>query len=289
MIRTLSQYKLSKAFTFMGACLLGASPAAASFLDSDFWCRTYGCAVVYDSDGYEIYDNWLFSSNSCCVPYGGQMQAYYANSQTLRMTGTTDSVSAPTASQGLILGVSQDGSTLSQSLIDDGDGFLDASDQFSAFALNSTTDLLLDGPGKQYSHSFWITSRNTRFSLRALAQISQSAGDFSNTIDLGDIKLTTNVTDNGNDGGFDFGSRARNSNITIINNIGDLGDLSAGPTRLIHFGNNNGIRQRNGDLNEQSVRLDFLYEMPEYDLSMGIGELNIDVVFDFYREANTNP
>lgn len=288
-MKFLSISALSKAGSLIGIGVLSASPAAASFLDTDFWCRTYGCAVVYDSDGFEIYDNWQFSTNSCCVPFGGQMQAFYANTQTLRLTGTTNEVSAPTASQGLILGVSQNGSTLSQSIIDDGDGFLDASDQLAAFALNSNTDLLLDGPGKQYSHSFWVTSRNTRFSLRALAQISESAGDFRNTVGLGDIKLTTNVTDSGNDGGFDFGSQARNSNVTIINNIGDLGDLAAGPTRLIHFGNSNGIRLNDGDLNEQSVRLDFLYQMPDYDLSLGIGELNVDVVFDFYREANSTP
>lgn len=244
---------------------------------------------MHDSTGYEIYDNWQFATNSCCVPYGGQMLAYYANTQNLRVTGTTDLAVGPNADQGVILGVAQDGTNISQSLSDDGDGYLDASDQMTAFSLSSSTDLLLDGPGQQYSHSFWISSRNTRFSLRALASINSASGDFANTIGLGDIKLTTDVTSSGNDGGFQFGSRARDNSITIINTVDDLGDLTGGSARLIHFGRNNGIRQNNGDINEQSLRVDFLYTMPDYDLSMGIGELNIDVLFDFYREQNVNP
>ena len=52
----------------------------------------------------------------------------------------------------------------------------------------------------------------------------------------------------------------------------------------MNFGRQQGIRVGNGDIDEQTIRLDFLYEMPEYDLSLGIGSLNVDVAFDFYRE-----
>jgi len=52
----------------------------------------------------------------------------------------------------------------------------------------------------------------------------------------------------------------------------------------MNFGRNTGIRQRNGNIDEQTIRLDFLYEMPEYDLSMGVGSLNVDVEFNFFRE-----
>ena len=47
---------------------------------------------------------------------------------------------------------------------------------------------------------------------------------------------------------------------------------------------NPNIRIQNADIDEQTIRLDFLYEMPSYDFSMGTGSLNIDVIFDFYRE-----
>lgn len=183
-----------------------------------------------------------------------------------------------------MLGITQNGSTLDASVFDDGDGYLDASDTLGAFTLSSLTDVKLAGKGEAYSHSFFVSSRNTRFSMRALATIRNATGDFANTISLGDIKLTPSISTRGNDQGFDFGQRANTSNITIVSGVDDLGDLSGLPTQIMEFGRNNGIRQRNGDIDEQSIRLDLLYTMPKYDLSMGTGSLDINVVFDFYRE-----
>lgn len=272
---------------FAGLALASlASSAHASFLDTDFWCRTYGCAVVHDGANVDIYDNWIFATNSCCVPFGSQMIAFSNNAQNTNVTGLIggNGANLPDADQGFIFGISQDGSSINASLIDDGDGFLDAGDSFGAFTLNPNTDILLDGPGRAYSHSFFITSRNTRFSLRALASITNATGDFSNTIQLGDIKLTPSFDTSGNDGGFQFGSRANASNIQIVSGVDDLGDLTGIPTQIMNFGRQQGIRQRNGDIDEQTIRLDFLYEMPQYDFSMGTGSLNVDVAFDFYRE-----
>ena len=135
-----------------------------------------------------------------------------------------------------------------------------------------------------YSHSFFITSRNTRFSLRALASIASSTDDFASTLTLNDIKIDAAVTRRGNDAGFNFGRRAASNRIKVINSVNDLGDLQAVPTRMFEFDNFRGIRRRNGDLNEQTIRLDFLYTMPDYDMSMGVGSLNIDMVFDLYKE-----
>ncbi len=263
-----------------------ASSAHGSFLDTDFWCRTYGCAVVHDGVNFDIYDNWLFASNSCCVPVGGQMIDFYVRAENTNVTGLLGGTgpNQPNADEGFMFGITQDGNTVNTSILDDGDGFLDAADSFGAFTLNPNTDILLDGPGRAYSHSFFISSRNTRFSLRALASISNATGDFANTIQLGDIKLTPSFTANGNDGGFQFGSRANTSNIQIVSGVDDLGDLTGVPTQIMNFGRQQGIRQRNGDIDTQTIRLDFLYEMPEYDLSMGTGSLNVDVAFDFYRE-----
>lgn len=266
------------------ACV--ATNAQASFLDTDFWCRTYGCAVVHDGQNYDIYDNYLFASNSCCVPVGGQMIDFYVRAENTNVTGQIGGNGAinPNADQGFMFGISQDGASISQSAFDDGDGFLDASDSFGAFSLNPNTDILLDGPGRSYSHSFFISSRGTRFSLRALASINNATGDFANTLQLGDIKLTPSVSESGNDGGFQYGSRANTSNIQIVSGVDDLGDLTGIPTQIMNFGRRQGIRQRNGDIDEQTIRLDFLYEMPAYDFSMGTGSLNVDVAFDFYRE-----
>ncbi len=272
--------------TFLGcaAALSISTQAAASFLDSDFWCRTYGCAVVHDGTNYDIYDNYRFDINACCVPVGGQMIDYYIRAGETNVTGSLDRAINANTNQGMMLGITQDGTTIDASIIDDGDGFLDASDLFGAFTLSPTTDIALDGPGRAYSRSFFISSRNTRFSLRALASIENATGDFADTIQLGDIKLRPSISTSGNDQGFQYGGRANTANIQIVNGVEDLGDLTGVPTQIINFGRRQGIRQRNGDIDEQTIRLDFLYEMPPYDLSMGVGSLDIDVRFDFYRE-----
>lgn len=276
----------------MGAILAGtalaslASTAQASFLNKDFWCRTYGCVVLHDGVNYDIYDNCLFASNSCCVPVGGQMIDFYTRAGDTNVTGLLGGTgpNLPDRDEGFIFGITQDGSSINASIIDNGDGYLDASDSLGAFTLNPNTDIRLDGSGRSYSHSFFISSRNTRFSLRALASISNATGDFANTIQLGDIKLTPSFEISGNDAGFQFGSRANTSNIQIVSGVDNLGDQTVVPTQIMNFGRQQGIRQRNGDIDEQTIRLDFLYEMPDYDLSMGTGSVNVDVTFDFYCE-----
>ena len=281
---TISFHKRAIAALTLSFC--AAQNAAASFLDTDFYCRTYGCAVVHDGQNYDIYDNWQFDISRCCVPVGSPMISYYNRAETPNVTGTLDSIigTGPNANQSMMLGITQNGNSINSNVFDDGDGYLDASDTLNAFTLSSLTDVKLAGKGEAYSHSFFISSRNTRFSMRALATIQNATGDFANTISLGDIKLRPSISDRGNDGGFDYGQRANSGNITIVSGVDDLGDLSGLPTQIMEFGRNNGIRQRNGDIDEQSIRLDLLYTMPQYDLSMGTGSLDINVVFDFYRE-----
>ncbi len=242
--------------------------------------------MVHDGQNYDIYDNWQFNISQCCVPVGSPMQSYYNRARTPNITGTLNTIigTDPGANESMMLGITQNGSTIDASVFDDGDGYLDASDTLNAFRLSSLTDIKLAGKGEAYSHSFFITSRNTQFSMRALATISSATGDFANTIGLGDIKLTPSISQRGSDGGFNYGTRANSGNITIVSGVDDLGDLSGLPTQIMEFGRNNGIRQRNGDIDEQSIRLDLLYTMPKYDLSMGTGSLDINVVFDFYRE-----
>jgi len=259
--------------------------ANASFLDNDFWCRTYGCAVVHDGRNFDIYDNYVFATSSCCVTTGSQMIPYSNRFGLFNLTDSLTKHVGPNANQGMVVGITQDGSTISQSLLDDGDGYLDAGDSFGGvFTMGSLTDIILDGPGKAYSHSFLITSRNTKFSLRALASIASSSNDFTNTVSLNDIKIDAALTRRGNDAGFRFGRRATNARVSVVNSVNDLGDLQATPTKMFNFDRFNGVRRRNGNLNEQTIRLDFLYTMPDYDMSMGVGDLNIDMVFDLYRE-----
>ncbi|MEL6664337.1 MAG: hypothetical protein AAFR33_15190, partial [Pseudomonadota bacterium] len=52
-------------FCILAVCAAGAwiaDAAAQSFLDSDFYCRTYGCVVVHDGNTFDVYDNYNFST-----------------------------------------------------------------------------------------------------------------------------------------------------------------------------------------------------------------------------------
>ena len=212
------------------------------------------------------------------------MISFYSRAGTPNITGSLTPFTAPEDTQSMMFGISEDGSNVSVAFIDDGDGYLDAGDSLSAFTLTPTTDVLLADDGRNYSHSFFISSRNTKFSVRALASIANSTGDFRDTLSLEDIQLTTSFRRSGNDGGLSFGSLTNVAGISTDFDIENLNDLSGIPTTLFDFSQQSGIRQRSGDLNDQTIRLDFLYEVPAYDLSMGVGSFNVDVVFDFYRE-----
>ncbi len=281
----ISNWKLLKCTTSFLVVSSWGVVASASFLDNDFWCRTYGCAVVHDGQNFDIYDNFIFATNTCCVANGTQMIPDSAVFGDFNLTGSLTKHTGPNSSQGMVMGITQNGTTISQALNDDGDGYLDAGDDFGGvFSMGPRTDILLDGPGKSYSHSFFITSRNTRFSLRAQASIASATDDFAGSISLSDIQIDAARTRRGNDAGFRFGRRATTRRVTVVNGINDLGDLKASPTKMFDFRRFGGVRRRNGDLNEQTIRLDFLYTMPDYDMSMGVGSFNIDMVFDLYKE-----
>ena len=266
-----------------------ASPvfAQSSFLDTDFFCQNFGCVVVHDGQTFDIYDNWQFSTNSCCVPFGGQMISFFNRANETNETGTTQRAFnfRPDANQSFRLGIIQAANgEPTVATFDDGDGFLDAGDSLNAFSINAGSDVALDTAGRTYSHSFFVTSRDTRFSVRARADVASATGDFVSTLSLEDIALDVNLTADGNDDGFVFGSRARSNNNSINNNISNLGDLEGAQVEIVDFTNPNGIRIRNGDINQQVIRLDLEYTMPQYDLSMGLGSYDVDVTIDFYRE-----
>ena len=214
------------------------------------------------------------------------MVSFFNRANETNLTGTTQRSTnfRPDENQSFRLGIIQAANgepTLTG--VDGGNGFLDASDSFSAFSVSEFTDIGLAPDGRTYSHSIFVTSRNTRFSIRAQAEIANATGDFVRTVDLDDITLNVGLTSRGNDDGFDFGSRARN-NSTVSNQVNSLADLEDSQVELVRFTNANGIRIRNGDINQQAIRLDLEYTMPVYDLSMGLGSIDVGLTIDFFRE-----
>ena len=270
-------------------CLGSYSNAYSSIIDDDNDCRTNGCAIIsYGAGNFIIYDN--VNADGSEVNAGEPMVPRMTSPGIVNVTGTLNAATVPDLNEGVLLGFTEDGTSISQAVADvDMDGFLDAGDtMIGPYSVSATTDIILDPRSQRYSHSFFITSRNTRMSLRARVTEIEFTDDFAQTIAPSDILLTSSVTPQGSDGGFNFGTRANSGNVQINAAVNDLGDLSTLPTTMIEFDRQNGIGKPNGDLAEQSIRLDFEYTMPDYDFSLGKGSMMVKLEFDLYNEGSNN-
>ena len=66
-------------FLALGGAVLSWQPVAqASWLDSDFYCRVYGCVVVHDGFTFDVYDNYIFATGGT-IPVGGRMIPWTGN------------------------------------------------------------------------------------------------------------------------------------------------------------------------------------------------------------------
>lgn len=271
------------------SCVSLAPGAAASWLDSDFYCRTYGCIVVHDGFSFDVYDNYVFTTGGT-VPVGGRMIPWTGNpfqgagsvNPVLTGTRTEGFHSVPLQDQSVRLGIDTNGDGVPDRLPVDlnGSGFLDAGDRMDPFALTLETDLVAADTSAQ--RSFYLSSR-TDFYLTAEARLIGPGGGLNSSEQLDNIGFDYGITRRGQDDGMSFGANTRNGNyIRQIGAINDLGDLLGTPTRILEF--RNAIRRRDAtSLPSQSVRFDYVYGFEDYDLSMGEGYLQYEIEFDFYN------
>ncbi len=274
----------------LGGTVLSLHPSAqASWLDSDFYCRVYGCVVVHDGFTFDVYDNFVFATGGT-VPVGGRMIPWTGNpfqgagtvNPVITGTRTEGFHSVPLQDQSVVLGIDTNGDGTPDRLPTDanGSGFLDASDSLDPFELTMTTDLVAADTSAQ--RSFYLSSR-TDFYLTAEARLIGNADQFNSTNLLNDVEFRYGVTRNGRDDGMSFGANARNGNfIRSIGNANTVADLFGAPTQILEF--RNAIRRRqSADLPSQSIRFDYVYGFGDYDLSMGEGHLQYEIEFDFYN------
>ena len=274
----------------LGGAVLSLHPSAqASWLDSDFYCRVYGCVVVHDGFTFDVYDNFVFATGGT-VPVGGRMIPWTGNpfqgagtvNPVITGTRTEGFHSVPLQDQSVVLGIDTNGDGTPDRLPTDanGSGFLDASDSLDPFELTMTTDLVAADTSAQ--RSFYLSSR-TDFYLTAEARLIGNADQFNSTNLLNDVEFRYGVTRNGRDDGMSFGANARNGNfIRSIGNANTVADLFGAPTQILEF--RNAIRRRqSADLPSQSIRFDYVYGFGDYDLSMGEGHLQYEIEFDFYN------
>lgn len=277
-------------FLVLGGTLLSLQPVAqASWLDSDFYCRVYGCVVVHDGFTFDVYDNYIFSTGGT-VPVGGRMIPWTGNpfqgsgavNPVITGTRTEGFHAVPLQDQSVVLGIDLNGDGSPDRLSTDanGSGFLDASDSLDPFELTMTTDLVAADTSAQ--RSFYLSSR-TDFYLTAEARLIGATDQFNSANLLNDVEFRYGVTRNGADDGMSFGANARTGNfIRSLGNANSVADLLGAPTQILEF--RNAIRRRDSaDLPSQSIRFDYVYGFGGYDLSMGDGHLQYEIEFDFYN------
>lgn len=269
--------------------LFSAPHATASWIDSDFYCRVYGCVVVHDGFSFDVYDNYVFATGGT-IPVGGRMIPWTGNpfqgaggvNPVITGTRTEGFHTVPLEDQSVILGIDSNGDGVPDQLPSDGNnnGFLDAGDSLDPFNISLSTNLVAADTSAQ--RSFYMSSR-TDFYLTAEARLVGPADGFNSANLLNRVGFDYGVTRQGIDDGMAFGADTRNGNyIRSIAGIDTVGDVFGTPTQIMEF--TNAIRLRNAtDLPSQSVRFDYVYGFSDYDLSMGDGHLQYELEFDFYN------
>lgn len=271
------------------AALVSTPAANASWIDSDFYCRAYGCVVVHDGFSFDVYDNYIFASGGTVaagermIPWtGNPFQGAGGVNPVITGSRTEGFHTVPLEDQSVILGIDTNGDGVPDRLPNDsnGSGFLDAGDSMDAFNVSLGTDLVAAETSAQ--RSFYLSSR-TDFYLTAEARLVGPDDGFNTTNLLGRVDFEYGITRRGVDDGMSFGADARNGNyIRTVGNANTVGDLFGAPTQILEF--RNAIRRRDAaSLPSQSVRFDYVYGFGGYDLSMGDGHLQYELEFDFYN------
>ena len=266
----------------------------ASILDSDFYCRVYGCVMISDGFGTDVYDVYNFASGrtvqvgSPLIPWTGN-PIFGVGPMNIVETGTTSParVFPPSASYGTRLSIDSNGDHVGDLTINDNNsnGYLDASDLLSSFTITNATDVVYQD--NRLRHSFYLTSRNTRFEIRARSSISNAISGYGAVITLSDISFSISITRTGQDTGIFYGNLATNGRFVQRAGIDDLGDISGVMTMIAEFNRRQGIRRESDNINRhvyrQSLRFDLSYGYPPLDLSYGSGAVQFRVEYAPYK------
>ncbi|MEE9347012.1 MAG: hypothetical protein V3U82_02375 [Robiginitomaculum sp.] len=166
---------------------------------------------------------------------------------------------------------------------------LDANDAYSAFGIDTDTDLDLVTGNR--ASQFLVVS-NAKFDIFAQASNLVNTGAFS-ALGYQNIGYKLKVKRTGGNGAWQWGQRAQNpttGGIGIITAINDLGDMSAGFTKVFDGGRRTAASR--GSLLQQAVSFQSRYKIRQagavvaglnnYDLSMGAGALGATVTYTIY-------
>lgn len=166
--------------------------------------------------------------------------------------------------------------------------YLEASDSLTQFGLDSTTDV--NTRHSRHVSRFLVVS-NAPFDMFAQASNLTRTGDFT-ALDYENIGFRARINRRGGTGAGAWGSAAQNPSVGgsgLDNTLNDLGDFSAGPTKL--FGAGRRTARYVGTLLEQAVSFNIRYALSNtadasnanaYDFSLGVGTIGADVTYTVY-------
>ena len=166
--------------------------------------------------------------------------------------------------------------------------YLEDTDRLTSFGLDDTTDI--NTRRSRHVSRFLVVS-NTAFDIFAHATNLTSTEDFV-SLDYENIGFRARINRQGGTGPGEWGSAAQNPSAGgsgIDTNINDLGDLSAGPTKI--FGGGRRTARNVGTLLQQAISFNIRYSLSDtadasinnaYDFSMGTGTIGADVTYTVY-------
>lgn len=256
-----------------GAAILGLSaiPAQASIVDNPHF-KVLGLVIVWGADssgGAPIASDFVIDTGSgTTAAASGDADLISTDVHTVvtgSLTPTPDSAgnSLFSISDATSGGVLTDNGTV---------GVLDAADVFTAFGLDNTTDV---SAADALESSFYVAS-NTAFAIDATASAVGTPVNFT----LADVGFAMTVTADDTGDATSFGSAAQDPGGSFAA-VDDLGDL----TGVNVFTGAQRTAASRGSIMEQSVRFDVAYTLGGtlgYDLSMGDGEIEADVVYTVF-------
>ncbi len=279
---------LSRYLTMATLAISASLTAQASWIDSDALCQTYGCVVVHDGVSFDVYDK--FDSSTGTIISAGQPLIRRLTNPILG-TGTVNPVitgsldegltATPLQDQSAMLGIDTNGDGIGDRfpLDTDNSGFLDAGDSLDSFEITSSTNIVTGSTSAQ--RSLYITS-TTDFYLTAQVLSNLTSPGLGTGSGLTSMGFRYSIQRRGNDAGMRFGRATRRGRTyRLIRSVNTLADLAVAPVQIVEF-RRAIARRRSASLPDQSLRFDYVYDFGSYDMSMGNGDLNFEIEFDFY-------
>ena len=272
------------------AALMMGSTAYASIIDRPFF-KVLGVVVVWGSDGVNgandapVVSDFVLLTNTTGTA-GADLIGGLAEDGATVVTGTLDAI--------IDTDVNNDGTTPAVNPVTGGAdngtfsdvgataGVLDATDTLTQFGIDAGTDVGA-GLANEHKSSFYVAS-NAAFDIFAESKNFVATGDFDTdgTLGMANISFENAITVSGEDG-LAFGANAQNPG-TEVGAGTNLSDYAVAAS--VFTGSQRTAASR-GSLAAQSVRFDNTYKLDDgtglgYDLSMGSGTVQADMVFTVY-------